>query len=135
MTLTTLPPSEGFGAIAYRACGAGMPLVLLHGVGLQSAAWGPQLAELGRNHRVIALDLPGHGGSDPLPPGSLLPAFVQWCAHALRVLEEGPVSLVGHSMGALIAGGVAVEHADAVERLALLNGGLSAKGCGAARCH
>ena len=41
MTLKILPPSEGLGAVAYREQGQGDPLVLIHGVGMQSAAWWP----------------------------------------------------------------------------------------------
>lgn len=39
-----------------------MPVVLIHGVGLQSVAWHPQIAALSQTHSVIAVDMPGHGG-------------------------------------------------------------------------
>jgi pimeloyl-ACP methyl ester carboxylesterase len=97
-------------------------VLLLHGVGMQSAAWAPQIAALRKTHHVIAPDLPGHGGSDPLPTKSQLPAFVAWCHDMLRALDIGPVNLVGHSMGALIASGLAVTHPEMLRRVALLNG-------------
>ncbi|WP_224813536.1 alpha/beta fold hydrolase [Hasllibacter sp. MH4015] len=107
--------------VACHVAGRGAPLVLIHGVGLNAAAWAPQVEVLSRTHRVFALDMPGHGGSDPLPRGAELPDFVAWCADAIAALDVGPVSLAGHSMGALIAAGVAVTRPERVARLALLN--------------
>lgn len=122
MTLTTLRLSKSGLRVAYRASGTGEPLVLVHGVGLQSAAWAPQTAALSRAYCVVALDLPGHGGSDPLPSKSRLEDFVAWCHDVLRALNLGAVNLAGHSMGALIAGGCAARHPDMVRRVAVLNG-------------
>lgn len=122
MTLTTLPLSKPFGQANARILGDGAPVVLLHGVGMQSAAWWPQIEALAQNHRVVALDMPGHGCSEPLPAGAQLPDFVEWLNAVLVALDLGPVNLAGHSMGALIAGGYAVTHPDMVRRVALLNG-------------
>ncbi|SLN71106.1 Dihydrolipoyllysine-residue acetyltransferase component of acetoin cleaving system [Falsiruegeria litorea R37] len=122
MTLTTLQLSEPYGQIAYREAGQGEPVVLIHGVGMQSAAWGPQVDALSATHHVIAVDMPGHGGSDPLPEASELPDFVAWTSAVLIALNLGPVNLAGHSMGALIAGGMAIEHPDQVKRVAVVNG-------------
>lgn len=126
MTLTTLPPYKScalpHGELAYREAGAGDPVVLIHGVGMQSAAWAPQIAALSHSHRVIALDMPGHGGSAPLPQVAQLSDFIEWLNSALDALELGTVSLAGHSMGALIAGGYAATHPERLARVALLNG-------------
>ncbi|MDP5220332.1 alpha/beta hydrolase [Ruegeria sp. 2205SS24-7] len=127
MTLTTLQLSEPFGPVACREAGlshAGNapPLVLIHGVGMQSAAWGPQIEALADAHHIIALDMPGHGGSDQIAAGSELPIFLDWLLAVLDGLQLTQVNLAGHSMGALIAGGFAVRHPDRVARVALLNG-------------
>ncbi|MCI2397922.1 alpha/beta hydrolase [Aliiroseovarius subalbicans] len=122
MTLTTLPLSEPCGTLTYREAGAGAPVVLIHGVGMQSAAWTPQIAALSATHRVIAIDMPGHGGSSALPSGSQLPAFVAWLHAVFAALDLTNVSLVGHSMGALVTMGYAVTHPDALARAAVLNG-------------
>jgi pimeloyl-ACP methyl ester carboxylesterase len=122
MTLKTLLLSENNQQVTYRAMGAGEPLLLIHGVGMQSAAWMPQLDHLADQYRVIALDMPGHGGSDPLPIGSELPVYVDWCRSVIDALGLGPVNLAGHSMGALIAVGMAVTYTQLVTRVALLNG-------------
>lgn len=122
MTSTTLQLSECQGKAAYSDTGQGEPVVLIHGVGMQSAAWAPQIEALSKHYRVIAIDMPGHGGSDPLPEGAELQDFVNWFAEALTALNIGPVNLIGHSMGALIAGGLAIEQPALIRRVALLNG-------------
>lgn len=127
MTSTTLQLSEPFGHVAYRAAGLSHvgkapPVVLIHGVGMQSAAWGPQIGDLSQTHHVIAVDMPGHGGSDRIPPGSGLPVFLDWLLAVLNALDLERACLVGHSMGAMIAGGFAVRHPHRVDRVALLNG-------------
>ncbi|WP_187430340.1 (E)-2-((N-methylformamido)methylene)succinate hydrolase [Roseobacter fucihabitans] len=122
MTLTTLPLSDSGQKITFRAHGAGAPLVLIHGVGMQSAAWTPQIDHFADRYHVIALDLPGHGGSDPLAADSQLPDYIDWCKAAIEAVGLGAVNLIGHSMGALIAGGVAAMYPALVLRVALLNG-------------
>jgi len=121
MTPRTLRLSDGK-AVRVLVSGKGEPLVLIHGVGMRAEAWGPQIAALSRDHHVIALDMPGHGESDPLPQGARLPDYVSWAADAIATLGIGPVNLAGHSMGALVAAGVAIERPDLVRRVALLNG-------------
>ncbi|MEO8243752.1 MAG: alpha/beta fold hydrolase [bacterium] len=118
MTLQTRPPSD---ATTFTDTGSGAPVVLLHGVGMCAAAWAPQIAGLA-GHRVIALNMPGHGGSAPLPGTPTLPDYVAWAAKMLQHLNLGPANIVGHSMGALIALGLACDHSGLVRRIALLNG-------------
>ncbi|MEB8386907.1 alpha/beta hydrolase [Rhodobacteraceae bacterium KMM 6894] len=124
MTLTTLRLSDPDLTVAYRdsGSGSGEPLVLIHGVGMQSAAWEPQIAALSGKWRVIALDMPGHGGSTPLPEGSELPDFVAWLHAVVQALDLAPINLAGHSMGALIAAGFAASFPSLTRRVALLNG-------------
>lgn len=113
--------SDGSAARALEA-GVGQPLVLIHGVGLRAEAWEPQATALSQDYRVIAIDMPGHGGSAPLAEGARLPDYVAWAARAIEALDCGPVNIAGHSMGALIAVGLAVSRPDLIRRLAALNG-------------
>lgn len=117
----TLRLSDGSAVRALEA-GAGEPLVLIHGVGLRAEAWGPQAAALSQDYRVIAIDMPGHGGSDPLAKGARLLDYVAWAARAVEALDCGPVNIAGHSMGALIAVGLAVSRPELIRRIAALNG-------------
>ncbi|MCJ8507164.1 alpha/beta hydrolase [Rhizobium lemnae] len=114
--------SETPSGTAYVAVGRGEPLVLIHGVGMKLEAWSPQIETLCESFEVIAADLPGHGDSTPLPEMAELTDFVRRFSIFLDEIDRGPASVVGHSMGALIAGGLAVEAPSKVCRVALLNG-------------
>jgi pimeloyl-ACP methyl ester carboxylesterase len=104
--------------------GEGSPVVLVHGLLLGSLAqWyftaAPALAP---RHRVVLYDLRGHGlsecprtGYDLATQGDDLDALLA----ALGV--DGPVDLVGHSFGALVALGHALRHPDRVRRLVLID--------------
>jgi len=107
---------------AYVEVGAGEPLVLLHGVGMRLEAWESQIAAFAAGNRVIAADLPGHGESLPLAPGSTITDFVAWLSTFLRDLGLERANLAGHSMGAMIAGGAVATFPERIARIAYLNG-------------
>lgn len=113
--------SDGL-AVRVAEAGAGMPVLLIHGVGMRAEAWGPQIAALSQDHHVIAVDMPGHGESDPLPGDPRLPDYVDWAARVIGALGPGPVAVAGHSMGSLITAGLAVDYPGLVARAAILNG-------------
>lgn len=117
----TLRLSDG-ASVRVLEAGAGAPVLLIHGVGMRAEAWGPQIGALAQDHHVLAVDMPGHGESDPLPGQPQLADYVAWAARVIRALGLGPVSVAGHSMGSLIAAGLAVDHPDLLRRAALLNG-------------
>ena len=121
MTSRTLQLSNKRGA-HYLEQGTGETLVLIHGVGMQASAWYPQIDDLSSEFRVISVDMPGHGQSDALDASAGLPQFVEWATSFIEALDAGPVNLAGHSMGSLIAAGVAVTRPDLVKRVAILNG-------------
>jgi pimeloyl-ACP methyl ester carboxylesterase len=109
--------------IAYRRAGTeGPPLVLLHGAGVDDGAlsWSHVLPELGRSHRVYAIDWPGHGESDDAPEHSV-DAYRRVLEGVLDELELGAASLAGISMGGGVAGSFALEHPERVDRLALVS--------------
>lgn len=68
--------------------------------------------------RVLAIDLPGHGGSEAI--GTTLDQLADTTATTLRALAVGPVRLVGHSLGAMIAAKIAAEGEIALHHLLLL---------------
>lgn len=110
------------GGTAYHEAGEGEPLVLLHGVGMRLEAWAPQIAEFARSHRVLAVDVPGHGESEKLPAGSGISDFVAWLEGFLDAAGLARVSLAGHSMGAMISGGAVATFPERITRVAYLNG-------------
>jgi pimeloyl-ACP methyl ester carboxylesterase len=120
--LATLQRSRTRNGAAYLETGAGEPLVLIHGVGMRLEAWGPQIKALCDTHHVIAIDMPGHGESERIASDAKLDAFVAWLAAVIDELGLDSVNVAGHSMGALIAGGIAATQPQRVRRVALLNG-------------
>jgi pimeloyl-ACP methyl ester carboxylesterase len=84
----------------------GFSLVFIHGTGSSYSAWDEQLKAFCRSHRVIAIDLSGHGLSemrDDEKP-SIQHGFVQELAALIEKLDLNDFVLIGHSMG----GGVAM---------------------------
>jgi pimeloyl-ACP methyl ester carboxylesterase len=121
-------------AIGYREAGAAqadaLPLVLLHGIGSGAASWVQQFEALGTTRRVFAWDAPGYGESTPVAsasPGAheYAGALNAW----LDALDVERCVLVGHSLGAIIAGSFAASHAERVAALLLIS---PAAGYGAA---
>lgn len=107
---------------AYFEAGMGETLILIHGVGMRLEAWAPQIEVFSKTHRVVAVDMPGHGGSERLAAGSGLRDFVAWFGRFLDDMNIKRANVAGHSMGALISGGAAATFADRITRVAYLNG-------------
>lgn len=107
---------------SYLDVGRGEVLLLLHGVGLRLEAWTPQIEAFSATHRVVAPDLPGHGESAPLRKDGSLDDFVAWTLDLMDDLGIAGANIAGHSMGALIAGGVVATAPHRVLRVAVLSG-------------
>lgn len=104
--------------IAWKERGRGDAVAFLHGIGGGADSWDAQLAEIGRTHRALAWDMPGYGGSDPLDA----PGFDAWVAALAGWLDHAGVSrctLVGHSIGGMIAQVFAARHPDRLHHLVL----------------
>ncbi|MEU5365118.1 alpha/beta fold hydrolase [Streptomyces sp. NPDC005925] len=91
--------------VAYRRVGTGEPLLLLHGIGHHRQAWDPVIPVLATERDVIAVDLPGCGGSAPLPAGLAhdLPTTTAVLAALCETLEIGRPHVAGNSLGGLLA--------------------------------
>ena len=83
----------------YEEAGSGDPLVLIHGWSQSAAMFKHQLDGLGDRHRVIALDLRGHGESDKPDHGYRLSRLAKDVRDFLAALELRDVTLLGWSMG------------------------------------
>jgi pimeloyl-ACP methyl ester carboxylesterase len=91
--------------LAYTRRGAGAPLVLLHGLGSARQAWDPVIDRLAEQFDVIAVDVPGFGGSEPLPP-SIEPTPAVLAARVAAFLDELGVCaprVAGNSLGGWVA--------------------------------
>jgi pimeloyl-ACP methyl ester carboxylesterase len=106
-------------ATTHAAFGRGTPVVLLHGLGSRREDWLATARLLASRHRVTLVDLPGHGLSDMPEPFSLDRATTA-LDRSLAQLPDGPVVLVGHSLGGLIAASEAIARPERVRGLVLV---------------
>lgn len=116
MTWTTRQRSER-GSLTAIEAGAGPLVVLIHGVGLRAEAWGAQIDALSRHHRILAFDMPGHGGSARIAGTPRLAAYTD----AIAPLIDAPCVVVGHSFGAMIALDMATRYGGLIKGVAALN--------------
>jgi pimeloyl-ACP methyl ester carboxylesterase len=116
----------------HPAFGRGTEIALIHGLGSNAAHWLPVARALARDHRVSLVQLPGHGASAMPEPFSLERA-VEGLDQALRAESRGPLVLVGHSIGGLIAVAEALEHPERVSALVLVETSLTPLGTPADR--
>ena len=108
--------------IHYLAGGeSGPPVVLLHGIGGDSASlsWRSLMGLLSREHRVLAPDWPGHGESDSPDTEYTTDYFTRFFESFLDALGLERASLVGSSLGAGVALGFALRAPQRVESLVL----------------
>ncbi len=98
------------------------PLVFLHGLGASFGEYAALAAQLGTRFRVVGIDRPGSGLSDPIRfEGHPRAAWNQAVSAVVDQLGIDQFDLVGHSLGSLAAGGYAIDNPDRVGRLVLLS--------------
>ena len=102
--------------------GEGPVVVLLHGIASSSASWRSLVPLLSPLYRVIAIDVLGFGGSRAAEGiGFTLDEHVEALHKTIRALRlRGRFTLVGHSLGALIASRYAAVHRRSLEQLVLV---------------
>jgi pimeloyl-ACP methyl ester carboxylesterase len=115
---------DGRQAFAYTAAHAVDPakptIVFVHGAGLDHSWWGLQSRYFGYHGRnVLAVDLPGHGRSEG-PPLADIGAIGEWVFRLLDAAGLAKASVIGHSMGSLVALECAARQPARVERIALI---------------
>ncbi|MER7946434.1 alpha/beta hydrolase [Streptomyces sp. NPDC096079] len=119
-------------APAAHAPAAGV--LLLHGLMGHAGHWAPAVRRLTGGHRIVALDQRGHGASEKPAAGPFTrEAYVADAAAVVEQLGLGPVTLVGHSMGALTAWQLAAERPDLVRALVICDMRASALGAASQR--
>jgi pimeloyl-ACP methyl ester carboxylesterase len=103
----------------WRIGGSGPPLVLVHGLGGVGANWDEMASALLQRRRVLVLDLPGHGGSAPLPAACGLASFADRVALVAEWEGMFPAAVAGHSFGGAVSTRLALRRPEAVRALAL----------------
>lgn len=115
-------PGSRVRSLFVRWAGRGAPLLLLHGLASSSRYWEPYIAVLSGAYRVIAPDLLGFGRSPKPLAGAYTPE--EHLTALLTTVErhlDAPMTVVGHSMGAILALHLAVERPAMVERMVLIS--------------
>ena len=123
-----VPPAVATGTDTIRVAGlniwqsgadmVGPPVLCLHGIGGDRTSFADQLGQLG-GRRVIAWNMPGYGGSDPLMQMDFA-ALSGAVVALLDALGIATVHLVGQSIGGMIAQEVAIHSSDRVASLGLI---------------
>ena len=123
VAMTEIALSTGPTALHYHDAGSGPVVMLIHGLISDHRTWDAEIDMLGRTHRVIAPDLPGHGQSARLSGDYSLGAHAAALRDLLDILGIDRVTLVGHSLG----GGIAMQFAylfpDRVDGMVLVSSG------------
>lgn len=109
--------------IRYLDYGSGPPLVLLHGMAASWQWWLENIPRLAMRHRIIAVDLPGFGHSEPLPPPAEMSTHARMVIDLLRQLDVRSATIAGHSMGGLVALEMAIADRQRVRDLVLVGAG------------
>ncbi|CCM74378.1 hypothetical protein BN77_1503 [Rhizobium mesoamericanum STM3625] len=120
MKLTNVMTASG--SCGYWIGGQGSPVLLIHGGWAGAEAhWGPVWLHLAKQHAVIAIELPGIWSDF----GASLASYHDYagvCADLLTALELRDVAVIGNSLGASVGWQLALDRADLVRYLIMVNG-------------
>ena len=105
--------------LRYLVAGEGQPLLLVHGLGGAASNWLALAPLLLATRRLLVPELPGHGGSSPLPAAPSLNAYADRLGLLLEHEGLASAGVVGHSLGGAIALRLSIRRPDAVSALVL----------------
>ncbi len=112
------------GAIHYHEAGSGEPLLMIHGSGPGVMGWANfegNLPLFASHYRCLIIDLPGYGKSAPVE-GNPVMGCVEACLELLDALDIKAANIIGNSLGGIVGGFMAAQHADRVLRLVTVGG-------------
>ena len=112
---------DGEMQVRERGPRSGSPIVLIHCFSCAINWWDGMMPMLERNHRVIAVDLLGHGGSEKPGSGYTPPNQAQVVGEALERLRVEDAEVVGHSLGGAVTVALAQEHPQLVGRAVIID--------------
>lgn len=112
---------EGEIQLLERGPATGEPIVLLHCFTCAIDWWDGMLPALAAEHRVLAVDLRGHGGSEKPASGYSPPEQAAFVAAALRARGVRQATVVGHSLGGAVTVALAQRHPGLVGRAAIVD--------------
>lgn len=101
--------------------GEGPAILLLHGFGAAIDWWDDVAPSLALHHRVVRIDLIGHGGTAAPTVGYAIPRQAQLAAAVLDKLGVAHVTVIGHSMGGEVAVALAEIQPERIDRMILID--------------
>lgn len=104
-----------------RVQGSGPAIVLIHGFGAAIDWWDKIAPQLASDHRVISIDLIGHGGTAAPAAGYSIPRQAAMVASVLDQLGVDRVTVVGHSMGGEVATALVEQNPARIDRMILVD--------------
>lgn len=107
----------GGALLHYEIFGRGKPIILVHGWLGSWRYWVPVMDELSTEYRTYALDLWGFGDSDKGPEQYGVEAYVELLVAFMDEMGIGRAPLVGHTLGAAVATGLAAKYPDRVSKV------------------
>jgi pimeloyl-ACP methyl ester carboxylesterase len=108
--------------LAYEDRGAGKPpFVFVHGWTCDRSFFAPQVEHFARRHRVVSLDLRGHGESDQPEGQYSIAAYADDIAYVIEQLGLDKAVAVGHSMGGIAVLQLAAAHPDCVAAIVMID--------------
>ena len=103
----------------FTSLGSGPTVLMLHGIGGGHLAFAPQVETLASSgYRAVAWDMPGYGRSAPIEPYNFK-GLAQSCITLIESLRCGDVTLLGHSIGGMVAQEVVARRPELVNKLIL----------------
>lgn len=104
-----------------REMGQGPAIVLIHGLSAAMDWWDPIVSALAEAHRVVTIDLLGHGGTAAPETGYEVANNAALVRQAMEQFGVTSATIVGHSYGGLVATAIAEQFPEVVERLVIMN--------------
>jgi 3-oxoadipate enol-lactonase len=110
--------TEFINGLAVEVSGEGVPVLCIHGLGGSSNTWTPVMAAFSQ-FKTVRVDLPGSARS-PMPAAKLsIAGYVEALEQLIVAMKLGPLHIVAHSMGTIVAQHLAVRSPQLVKSLAL----------------
>jgi pimeloyl-ACP methyl ester carboxylesterase len=107
----------------YEIHGSGQPLVLLHGSFMTiTNNWSPWIGELSKTHRVIAVEMQGHGRTADIERDFSYDNLSDDVAALLDYMKISQADIVGYSMGGGVAMNLAIRHPEKVRKVVSISG-------------
>lgn len=116
-----VPAVQRLSHITTRSVGTGSPVVLIPGLASPSSVYDGLAAKIGKNHRLIMVQVNGFAGTKAGPTDQLIPGIVDDLAGYLAANHISKPAVIGHSMGGLMAMMLAAKHPDAAGKVMVVD--------------